>query len=61
MQQGDTDAAAFQTSTSTSEDMAQVERFYKKRFEELEAKMNHFEKRGGSGNAGSQAQSDSKE
>eukprot|EP00961_Rhodomonas_salina_P057887 777801-Rhodomonas_salina.1 len=45
MQQGDPDASVFQTSTNA--DMTPVERFYKKRFEELEAKMNKFEQRGG--------------
>eukprot|EP00961_Rhodomonas_salina_P057886 777800-Rhodomonas_salina.1 len=47
MQQGDPDASAFQTSTTA--DMTPVERFYKKRFEELEAKMNKFEQRCGKG------------
>eukprot|EP00961_Rhodomonas_salina_P258788 3496737-Rhodomonas_salina.1 len=61
MQQGDADAAAFQTSTPEDIIMTPVELFYQKRFKELEAKMNRFEKRGGSGNAGSQARGDCKE
>lgn len=45
MQQGDADSSVFQASTSA--DMTPVERFYKKCFEELEAKMNKFEQRCG--------------
>eukprot|EP00961_Rhodomonas_salina_P131716 1772865-Rhodomonas_salina.1 len=59
MQQGDADSAAFQT--RTQEDQTPVDRFYKKRFEELEAKINRFKKQGGDGGKSSQARGDCKE
>eukprot|EP00961_Rhodomonas_salina_P037035 497960-Rhodomonas_salina.1 len=49
MQQGDSDVAALQTSAAA--DLSPVERYYKQRFEELEAKLNKFEQRSGSGSS----------